>query len=154
MKDSSTVAERPGEAGFTLIEALTAMVILLFGIAAVANLMVIAGSSNTAANHGTAATTIATQQMELLKAAPFNTLVPGGSITGDVGPPGACGGAPVTATYQCDAQVAGVGLVHVRWEIAALPAAPNTRFVQMVAESVSPLVRRRTRAWFTTFRTL
>ena len=43
-----------GEAGFTLIEALVAMVVLTFGLMAVTNLMLVAASSNTVANQGTA----------------------------------------------------------------------------------------------------
>jgi len=76
----STVADRRTEQGFTLIEALVAMVILIFGIAAVSNLMVIAGTSNTVANHSTATTSAATRQMELLESTRWNSLVPGGSM--------------------------------------------------------------------------
>ena len=45
------------EAGFTLIEALVAIVILAFGLMAVTNLLVVAAASNTVGNHSTAATT-------------------------------------------------------------------------------------------------
>jgi len=162
MRHQTTAEGRAGEQGFTLIEALVAMVILMFGVAAVANLMVVAGSSNTVANHSTAATGAATQQMELLKSAPFSTLVTGGNIVTDTGPTGACGVTPVTTTYNCNsvpiganAQFVGVGRMHVRWQIfAPTAAAPNTRFIQVTAESMAPAIGRRSRVLLTTFRTL
>jgi Tfp pilus assembly protein PilV len=162
MRDQSVYQGREAEQGFTLIEALVAMLILMFGVAAVANLMVVAGTSNTVASHSTAATAAATQQMELLKSAPFGTLAPGGSTTADVGPTGACGATPVTATYNCNsiltganAQFTGVGRMKVRWEIIALaPASPDTHFIQVTAESMAPALGRRTRVLLTTFRRL
>ena len=78
-QDSENVPERRGEQGFTLIEALIAMVILIVGIAAISNLMVVAGSSNAVANHTTAASAIAAQQMELLKSQTFGNLMQGGT---------------------------------------------------------------------------
>jgi prepilin-type N-terminal cleavage/methylation domain-containing protein len=60
------------EAGFTLVEVLISIVILVFGLVAVTNLFLVAGSSNMAANAGSAATAIASQQMEVLKALPFS----------------------------------------------------------------------------------
>lgn len=152
------VPER-GEQGFTLIEALIAMVILVVGIAAIANLMVVAGTSNTVANHSTAAAAIAAEQMELLKSASFPTLVAGGTV---VIPPGphvaghpACNTGAVTAVYVCDARVQGVGTVHVQWQIIGPPlgAATTTLFIQLVAQPVAPGIGLRGRAAFTTFRT-
>jgi prepilin-type N-terminal cleavage/methylation domain-containing protein len=162
MRQQTPPDPRAQEQGFTLIEALVAMVILMFGVAAVANLMVVAGSSNTVANHSTAATAAATQQMELLKSAPYGTLVTGGNITAPVGAVSNCGGTtPVTATYQCNsittgpnAQFVGVAQVHVRWQIfPPTAAAPNTRFIQVAAESMAPAIGRRSRVLLTTFRT-
>lgn len=154
---------RHGEQGFTLIEALIAIVILIFGLAAVANLMVVAGSSNTVANHSTAAAAVATQQIEMLKAARFDALPTGGDIDADQGATGVCGVTPVLATFNCDTQVSGtanpdfvgVGTLHVRWQISApIPVGSiATRFVQVAAESRSPLIARRSRVVLTTFRT-
>lgn len=48
-----------GEAGFTLVEALLAVVVLIFGLMAVTNLMLVAASSNSVANQGTPAVTSA-----------------------------------------------------------------------------------------------
>lgn len=148
---------RGGEAGFTLIEALIAMVILITGIAAIANLMVIAGSSNAVANHTTAAATVASQQMELLKAASFPTLVPGGSVA-IPNPHGAghpvCNTGAVTAVYVCDAVVAGVSTIHVQWQIVGpLAGTTNTLFIHVVAQSIAPGIGQRGQADFTTLRT-
>lgn len=155
------VSGRTGEQGFTLIEAMVAMVILLFGIAAVSNLMVIAGSSNTVANHSTAATAAATRQMEMLKSMPFATLVPGGSLAADVGAIGICGVTPVNATFNCDTpktagniEFAGVAQIHIRWSVTTVAAVPNTVFIAVQAESRAPAIGPRSRASFTTFRNL
>ncbi len=70
---SSRFHSRRPQAGFTLVEALIAMVILSFGLIAVTNLMLVASTSNTVANQSTAATSIASQRMEQLKALGFAT---------------------------------------------------------------------------------
>ena len=55
---NDTGRERSGrgrEAGFTLVEALVAVIVLVFGLMAVTNLMLVAASgSNTVADQGTA----------------------------------------------------------------------------------------------------
>ncbi len=66
---------RSRQSGFTLIEALIAIVILVVGLLGVTNMLLMATSSNVAANRGTAATTAAAETMERLKAANFATLV-------------------------------------------------------------------------------
>lgn len=156
MQTSATDA-RPGQAGFTLIEALAAMVILTFGLMAVTNLMLIAGTSNTVANRSSAATMAASRQLEILKsltwagAAPTGLNIPGVGVTqGDVetdqpgfwatvrvAPPGV--GAPVPDTP-----------VHVRWEVTGIDA--WTVFIRVRAEALDSLGAQRTRAEFTTFR--
>lgn len=158
MRNDSLYEGREQEQGFTLIEALVAMVILMFGIAAVANLMVVAGTSNTVANHSTAAAAVAAAQMELIKSVPFNMLPgAGGSLTANVGATGVCGTTPVTATFNCNRQVPGVGFFRVRWQISAPLTGqgfPDTRFIQVRAESLAPAIGLRSRADFTAFRTL
>lgn len=159
----STVADRRTEQGFTLIEALVAMVILIFGIAAVSNLMVIAGTSNTVANHSTATTSAATRQMELLESTRWNALVPGGSITADVPagvPPTCLTTTPMAAgVYNCDTSVTagtaeyqGVGRVHLRWRITAVAGEVGTYWIEVTAESKSPAIGARSRAYFTSIR--
>ena len=157
--DTGVVVQRRGEAGFTLIEALIAMVILIVGIAAIANLMVVAGTSNTVANSSTAASAVASQQMDLLKSASFETLVSGGTATVPTGPHTtshpACNAAVVTTAFACDALVEGVGTVHVQWAVTLAPAAAPaaTYFIDVVAQPIAPAVRQRGSARFTTFRT-
>ena len=159
MDQLSQAQPRRVEEGFTLIEALIAVFILIVGVSAVATLMVVSGTSNTVANHGTAATAIASQHLEVIKATPFANLVPQANTLAapGVGALGPCippGGPPVVVgTYRCFVDVLGVGRINVRWQIDALAAAPTTRYIQVVAESNSPAVAQRSRAWFTTFRT-
>ena len=146
------------EEGFTLIEAMVAMVILLFGIAAVSNLMVIAGSTNTVANHATATTAAATRQMELLKSVNFDTLTaaPGGSIFADVGATAVCGAAFNAASFNCNTpatEFQGIGRIHVRWSYTTVPLAPGTFLIRVAAESTAPAIGQRSRAFFTTLRT-
>jgi type II secretory pathway pseudopilin PulG len=156
MHDLGTTRRR-GEEGFTLIESLIAMVILITGIAAIANLMVIAGSSNAVGSHTTAAAMVASQQMELLKSATYPSLIPGGTV---VIPPNhggpahpQCNLAPVQGMYACDTTVEGVGLIHVQWSITGLAAAPTTYFIHVVSRPVAASTGQRALADFTTFRT-
>src|SRR5512135_3547346 len=65
-----------GEAGFTLVEALVAIVVLVFGLMAVTNLMLVAASSNSVANQGTAAVASAIRAMDMIKAESWNILQP------------------------------------------------------------------------------
>lgn len=159
-KDRTAVSQRRGEQGFTLIEALVAMVILVVGISAISNLMVVAGTSNTVANSTTAASAVAAQQMERLKSATYQTLVPGGTVTlpvnHGVGHPDCdpAVGPAVTAVYLCDARIQGVGTIHVQWQIVNnLPGAPQTYFINVLAQPVATGIGLRGQARFTTFRT-
>ena len=72
-------AARRTEDGFTLVEALVAIIVLVFGLMAVTNLMLVAASSNSVANQGTAAVTSATRVMDLIKTTSFTTLPTGGT---------------------------------------------------------------------------
>lgn len=142
-RDSVPTGTRPderGQAGFTLMEALIAMMILIFGIIAVANLMIVAASSNTVANQSTAAATSASQQLERLKATPYNTLATGGGVDSDV------------SGFNRDDDFPGVGRIHTRWEVVAT-GDPLVRFVRVRSEGTGALSVRRSRAEFTTFRT-
>lgn len=145
-------AARRSEAGFTLIEALIAMVILSVGLVAIFNLVIVAATSNGTGSLSSAAASVATERMERIKAAHFDTLAPGGSITVDTSANVDCrnvmGGG--VGTFNCDEDVPGVGRVHVRWQMAV--ARPNVLFIQVQAESPTPMQRGRTRAIFTTFR--
>ena len=142
-------SKRPaGEAGFTLVEALCAIVILAFGLIAITNLLLVASTSNTTANLSTAATTLAAQQLENLKAIPFAdanaiptaALAAGGDLDADA------------AGFFTDppADIPGVGRILVRWKIVDID--PQTKFIAVRAESTALLIGARSRAEFTVFR--
>lgn len=147
--------KRHAEAGFTLVEALIAIVILAFGLIAVTNLMVVAASSNTVANQGTAATISASDRMETLRNMSFAALsaAVGGDLTANVGPTGPCQLAALPpATFNCTEDLPGVGLVQTRWQITALPGTARMVMVQVRSEGTGVLARARSRAEFQTFR--
>lgn len=140
-------APRSGEAGFTLVEALVAMVVLVFGIIAVANLMIFAASANSVGNASTVATAMASRELERLKGLPFThaSLEAGGDLDGTDFP----------SAYSIEETVAGVGTVRTRWEIEEVgPVVPGPQglFIRVRSEVIGPLVRGRSRADFTTFR--
>ena len=130
------------QAGFTLVEALVAIVILVFGLIAITNLMLVAASSNSVANQATAAATIAAQRLEQLKAIPWGDprLAPGGDVTTDVG----------GFFSSPDDMVAGTGQIHSRWEIVSVD--PQVLFIRVRSEGTGALSVSRSRAEFTTLR--
>jgi hypothetical protein len=133
------ISRNDGEAGFTLVEALIAIVVLVFGLLAVTNLMIIGASSNSVANQSSATTALASEQLERLKAVPFGSLTTGGDITADA------------TGYVREDLIDGVGVMHTRWQISS----PNsqTLFIQVRSEPTGGLLRGRARADFSTFRT-
>jgi len=139
----NSMTNRSSESGFTLVEALVAIVILVFGLIAVTNLMVVAASSNSVANQGTAAATIAAQRLEQLKAIPFGDarLAAGGNVTADA----------AGFFSNPDDMVPGVGQVHSRWQIVS--PQPGVLFIRVRSEGTGVLSGSRSRAEFTTFRT-
>jgi len=133
----------PREAGFTLIEALIAVIILIFGLIAVAQLLAVAAASNTTANRSSVAAASASQELERLQTVPFATLAATAVLPADITAGGACGAA------SADRQIDGVGTVRTCWEISA----PTTtlRFLKVRAQVLGPFSAL-TRAEFTTFR--
>ena len=135
------------EQGFTLIEVLISIVVLVFGLIAITNLFLVAGSSNTVANQATAASDMAAQALENLKAQPWNSAqlntgaIPStaGSLTAD------------TAGYFRNDQLPGVGTINTRWTVTNVDT--RTKFIRVRAEGQGVLARGRSRAEFTTFRT-
>lgn len=132
-----------GQAGFTLVEALVAMVILVFGLIAVTNLMVVASTSNAIANRSTTAASVAMEEMERLKAIDFPSLVPGGNL-----------GTP-TPPYTRYVPLPGGGNIRTNWLIvpAGAVGASPVMFITVRSEEQSSIGRQRTRAEYTTFRT-
>jgi prepilin-type N-terminal cleavage/methylation domain-containing protein len=131
---------RSSEAGFTLVEVLVAIVILVFGLIAVTNLLLVAASSNTVANHSTAAATAASETMETLKQVPFSQLADGGDLTSDV-----------TNFSRLD-MIPGVGPIRTRWVVTTTPTDAQVKFITVQSEGEGPMVRARSRATYTTFR--
>ena len=133
---------KPDQAGFTLIEALLAMVILAFGLIAITNLLIVAASSNSVGNMSSAATALASQQLELLKAQSYTNIAPGGSLTADQ----SVAGVP----YFRDDSIDGVAVFHTRWQIVQIAGDQQTRFIHVHTEPAPGLFRSRAAADFTT----
>jgi len=134
---------RDSQAGFTLVEALIAIVVLAFGLIAVSNLLVVATGSNGIANNATTSTALAMERLEQLKAVPFIQLAQGGSLTADVTD---ASGQPA---WRNDT-IAGVGTFHTRWQIKALDV--DTYAITVQSEGQMPLARSIARSQFTTVR--
>ncbi|HEX9189746.1 MAG TPA: prepilin-type N-terminal cleavage/methylation domain-containing protein [Vicinamibacteria bacterium] len=153
-KQPSGTAAR-GERGFTLVETLVAIVVLVFGIMAVTNLMLVAASSNTVANQGTAAVTSATRIMDMVKAtshADLRGLAPGGPDWATNDGAGSCSDPNLLVSdWHCDDDLPGVGRVHTHWWVAAT-ADPRLLYVRVRSEGTGVLAASRSRAEFTTFR--
>jgi type IV pilus modification protein PilV len=156
-------SDKRAEAGFTLVEALVAMVVLVVGLLAVANLMVVAGTSNTVANQGTAAAAQASEVMERMKALPFTALRTAqtsatmGDVNADAGSVPNCnddtqaGGCVIAGNFNAQRMVPGVGAIKTRWTITNGPD-NQVLFIRVRSEGIGSLGRARTRAEFTTFR--
>ena len=137
------VQGRRGDAGFTLIEVLIAIVVLVFGLIAVTNLFLVAGSSNSVANQATAAADVAAQGLENLKAQPWNSAQLNATT----------GTFPAASPQRTDS-IPGVGIINTWWSITDIEASPNTstKFIRVRSEGAGLLARGRSRAEFTTYR--
>jgi hypothetical protein len=153
---------RRDEAGFTLIEALIAMVILVTGLVAVANLLLVAASSNGVANSMSATTAEASEIMDLLKTIRWDNLRTGGSLTADV--PGTNLADPrvitdadgVLTQFNSYRIVPGVGQIRTRWTVVEVDATATqapARFITVTSDATNLLTRGKSAATFTTFRT-
>jgi Prokaryotic N-terminal methylation motif len=142
-----------GESGFTLVEALVAIVVLIFGLMAVTNLMLVAASSNSVGNQGTAAVTTASRVMDMLKTTSFDSLVPTGAdweTTPGGGPECGVFGLSISDKH-CTDNIPGVGTVHAHWWVTAT-LDPRLVHIRVRAEGLGALAGARSRAEFTTFR--
>jgi prepilin-type N-terminal cleavage/methylation domain-containing protein len=139
MNDSTPICARRDDQGFTLIETLIAIVVLVFGLIAVTNLFLVAGSSNTVANQATAATDVAAQIVENFKAQPWNSA----QLAATAGSFG--------STPQRTDLISGVGAINSWWSITDVDA--RTKFFRVRSEGAGLLSRGRSRAEFTTYRT-
>jgi pilin/secretion family protein with methylation motif len=146
MKAQKQTARRRGrEAGFTLIEAMMAIVILVFGLIAVTNLMVVAMNSNLTGSQVTASASLCSQQMDALKATPFDMLTAGCG--------GTCGGiATDVANYNVTQTLQGVGTFKIRWQVTPVTGTAQLYFVQVRCQALGSLMASRTVTDLTTFR--
>ena len=147
VSQATIVGQRSAEAGFTLVEALTAIVILVFGLIAVTNLLIVAGTSSQVANAGTAAAAIAAEQMELLKATSWLNLVPGPALTD---PDTDVAGYFRNSTTDPRLRIPGAGAISVHWAIVQVD--PRLLHITVRAQVAGTLLGRRTRAEYTTLR--
>jgi prepilin-type N-terminal cleavage/methylation domain-containing protein len=131
---------RSREAGFTLIETLVAIVILAFGLIAVTNLLIVAGTSNQVGHAATGTTAFARQQMDLLKATPYTAMTLGGSVDNDV-----------TGFVRLDT-LPGLGQIRTRWAVTGIAGDQQIRYIEVRSESMAPLLRARSRTDLRTFR--
>lgn len=163
MKEPDDVTRR-GEAGFSLIEAMMAMIILSFGLISVTNLFLVAGSSNQVANMSTAATAQASDVMERLKAIPFLQLTTGGNL--DASCDSACvdtnsNNCVVPGGFRMVRALRGTGASYsgaricTRWTIARPGGGgPDTLYIVVRSEALGGLGGGvRSRAEFKVFRT-
>ncbi len=146
--------DRSGERGFTLVETLVAIVVLVFGLMAVTNLLLVAATSNTVANQASAATASASQVMDVLRSTPWNNVTAGGNLTADTTAPSPdCRAltSPVTA-YNCDDFIPGVGTIKTRWLITDGVGTVRMRMITVRSEGLGAMAGARSRATFTTYR--
>jgi Tfp pilus assembly protein PilW len=149
------------EAGFTLVEALVAIIVLVFGLMAVTNLMLVAASSNSVANQSTAAVTSATRALDLIRSTSFMqgspgswspNLVAGGETWDPSGTWTDCDDVALAFDdWGCQETVPGVGLIHTQWWISTTDD-PRLLHVRVQSEGQGVLSGARSRAEFTTFR--
>jgi hypothetical protein len=134
------------------------VVVLVFGLIAVTNLLLVAASSNAVANQGTAATTSASERMEILRTMQFVDLLAaaGGDLDTDVGTTGPCSPPAPTpidlTTHNCLDDIEGVGRIVTRWRITPVAGTGRMAFIEVRSEGTGALSRRRSRAEFATFR--
>lgn len=140
-----TRRSRP-QAGFTLVEAVIATLILSVGLMAVSNLSVLAVGSTSVANRTTASSLVAAQKLEELKATPFSNLAD--TATNALEADTTTGG---VAAFS-ETNVNGVGRFHTRWRIATVGAYGTTMKYIAVRTEALGVMGRMTRAEFTTFR--
>jgi hypothetical protein len=151
MTRTPAVPSASPQAGFTLVEALTAIVILVFGLMAITNLFLVASTSTSVANQGTAATVSASRILDMLKSSGWDGLTTGGDATStDQSGAVACANA-LPNSWKCLDDVPGVGTIFTRWEITG-GTSPRVRYIRVRSEGTGAMSGARSRAEFTTFR--
>jgi type II secretory pathway pseudopilin PulG len=143
---------RPSEAGFTLVEALIAIVVLVFGLIAVTNLLLVAATSNMVASQATAATTAASRVLDMLKTTSYENLVAGGNLGLVMSGATPLCAVALPASFECRDDVDGVGVMHVTWIVTPVGADARLTFIEVRSEGQGVFAAGRTLADFTTLR--
>ncbi len=154
--DAELAAPRESQEGFTLVEVMVAIVVLVFGLMAVTNLLLVAATSTTVANQSTAATDAAAACMERLRAVSFSALQTDGGTDWDTDAAKSCTDptlvvAGPAAEYHCTDDVPGVGRIHTHWWITHTDDGRLVH-IRVRSEGTGALTGARSRAEFTTFR--
>lgn len=161
--DKASGAPR-GQEGFTLIEALIAIVILMVGLVAVTNLLLVAATSNQIGNLTTAASAEASETLERLKTLDYLTVLAAGgasqgSLTADVGPanttPSVTPDIRVGAalTYHMYRSIPTLGIIRTRWTIQLNNSGPTqTAFIMVESQALQQLGADLSKAQFSTWR--
>lgn len=132
------------QAGFTLIEALIATLVLVVGLIGISNLMVVAISSNSLGNRITMSAFVASQKMEQLRSIPFDNASFADSASNSLDTD--------VSNFNENVTVGQGGTYHTRWNIRTVTAyGASLKFIAVRTESTAPLGRL-TRAEFTSFR--
>lgn len=167
----TTKATGGNEAGFSLVEAIIAVLVFIIGIAAISNMFVMAMTANSTANVSAGAAGVASEVMDRLRALPSNTLTattganPYASQTAhdayfqpSAGDSGVC--SEETGTTNCVRPgnfvltkiVPGVGIVHAKWHVTQVGGGTNLLFITVRAQTMATVVGERGNAEFTMFR--
>jgi type II secretory pathway pseudopilin PulG len=146
------------ESGFSLVEAIIAVLVFIIGIAAISNLFLMSMTANSTANVSAATASVASEVLDRLRALPSNTLTLG-APTGGLAPseadsaicsePGTTN-CVVPGNFVLTKIVPGVGIVHAKWSIAQ--AGAGLLFITVQAQTTATVVGERGNAVFTTFR--
>jgi len=158
------------EDGFSLVEAIIAVLVFIIGIAAVSNLFIVAATANSTANTSSASATLASEVMDRLRAIPMtgagkltarspaaSSLSPSASDNCAEAVPFPTVAAPtncvVPGNFTMRRLVPGVGDIHVNWNITDASAGAGTLFfITVRAQSTAAIVGERGYAEFTTLR--
>ncbi len=145
--------------GFSLIEVMVAIMILMVGLLSLAQMMIVATNSNNLSGRMTSCSALAKEQLERLKASPFYT-----NPAGLVRNPILAAGGQIDVTVGGYSQIydeeglgtAAAGMFEVRWQIIDVPTALplemvriNVRCLATNADQFNIIGEAR----FTTFRT-
>lgn len=164
-----SVRDGSSQAGFTLVEALIAVVILAVGLMAVTNLFVVGAASNQVGNYSTATASVASETLEKIQALDFFFVCPQlgapqpvqpcpgpvrGSLTANVGPVNNTPEVTVggVLTFHSVRNIPGIGNVRTRWVIQDATGITAAYMIIVQSRIDGPLGGSISQAQFTGFR--